>query len=135
MTVRPLHYAQALLELCVHKTHAQIDASMSEFVALMRNRGQGKVAWAVLDALRRCVVKRGNGELITVTVSHDLEKTEREALDKELRTAFGKASAITFSYDERLLGGMRLTVGDTVYDDSAATRLAALKKQLLISNP
>lgn len=131
MNVRPRHYARALLDLCVHKTHAQIDAGIGEFLAMMRNRGKGKLVWAILSALRTIALKKGNGELITVAVSHELGKSEREIFDAELRAAFGKESVISFTCDERLLGGIRLTVGDTVYDDSIATHLIILKKQLL----
>lgn len=131
MIFQPRHYAQALLELCTKKTHTHIDVCVGEFLAMLRCRGRGRMAWLVLDALRSIAANKGNGERITVTIPHELEKVEREALDTELRGAFGKGSSVAFISDERLLGGMRLTVGDMVYDDSIATRLAALKKQLL----
>lgn len=133
MKLYPRHYAETLLDLCAHKTHAQIDVCIGEFLTMMRNRGKGRVVWDVLHALRTIALKKENGERITVAVPHELGKGERDILDVELRTAFGKQSAISFIYDERLLGGMRLTIGDTVYDDSSAARLAALKKQLLLT--
>jgi len=67
----------------------------------------------------------------TVTSAVPLTDAQQEDLKRSLGESFGKHIRLVLRVDDRLLGGLVVRVGDTVYDSSLASRLAQLKKSVL----
>lgn len=65
-----------------------------------------------------------------VTSAVELTADEKEALSKKLSAEYGSGLVVTFAVDESLLGGLRVRIGDTLIDNSVATRLAGLRESL-----
>ena len=58
-----------------------------------------------------------------------LASEARVALERGLRRRHGPDLAITFAVDPSLIGGLRLTVGSSVYDASVKGGLAAIESR------
>jgi F-type H+-transporting ATPase subunit delta len=66
----------------------------------------------------------------TVTTAIELERTDRDRVEKELSERLGKDVQLTLVVDPRILGGLKLQYGDRVVDASVATRLQQLRRRL-----
>ena len=82
------------------------------------------VAYRELLAARR-------GEITAeVTTAHPLSDTQRESLERELRTSMGSKVALDMRVDSDLLGGMVVKVGSRMVDSSLRTKLQRLELSL-----
>jgi F-type H+-transporting ATPase subunit delta len=68
------------------------------------------------------------GELET---ARELDASERKALEKTAAELVGRTVQLEVRHNPELLGGIRLRVGNTLYDGSVACALAELEKQML----
>jgi len=66
----------------------------------------------------------------SVTIAHDADGAEREAIAARLSTVFGKEVVAHFAVNPDLLGGLVVRVGDTVLDGSMRRRLATLRARM-----
>lgn len=55
-------------------------------------------------------------------------KAAAEAIVTSLSKAYGRKLALRFKHNESLLGGLRVRVGDDVYDSSVVSRLQQLRQ-------
>ena len=68
---------------------------------------------------------------VTVTSAVPLTVEQTDDLQKTLGTSLGKWIRLVPKVDDRLLGGLVIRVGDTVYDSSLATQLTQLRRTVL----
>lgn len=66
-----------------------------------------------------------------VVTAVPLDPAAAAALEHGLSKATGKTVAVQFSIDPALLGGVRATVGGTVYDGSVRTQLKKMRDHLV----
>lgn len=66
-----------------------------------------------------------------VTVADDLTPELEAAIQDKLKAMLGKEVILTVSRDPRIIGGMIVKVGDTVYDSSVANQLAQVRQAAL----
>jgi F-type H+-transporting ATPase subunit delta len=59
-----------------------------------------------------------------------LSDAQKKDLEQTLQRVTGKKIAATFSLDAKLLGGVLVRVGDTIYDGSLRNRLNGLRERL-----
>ena len=79
---------------------------------------------AQLDAMRSIV-------RVGVETATQLDTQSRDQLTKGLSAKLGgRTIAATYEIDKELLGGIRVTVGDMVYDGSLRQQLDALREKL-----
>ncbi len=69
-------------------------------------------------------------ELAEVYVAVDLDETKREELREALERATGKQLEMKVFVDERVVGGVRAKIGDTVIDGSLARRLDDIRARM-----
>ena len=65
-----------------------------------------------------------------VTVARPLQQAQLERLAKSLSATFGRDLTLNVETDPRLVGGIRIPVGDEVIDSSVASRLNDLNTKL-----
>jgi F-type H+-transporting ATPase subunit delta len=109
---------QALRLLLVKRRENEIEALRDEFVSLRRDHGS--VAYVV------------------VTSAEAMEQDQRIALISKLQSEFGKSVEADFRIDGRLIGGVRVQVGNHVLDGSVRGSLRrlgeALRHNILFQN-
>lgn len=74
--------------------------------------------------------ERGGRQRVQVTSAQPLSDETIEAVRQSLSNAFSFQPIIEAKTDPSLLGGLRIRVGDTVYDSSLRTRLKQLRDRL-----
>lgn len=67
---------------------------------------------------------------VELTTATEIEGEELERMTARIRDALGSDPVLTLKTDARMIGGMRLRVGDQLIDASLATRLAKIRESL-----
>ena len=76
--------------------------------------------------------RKKDGNIIDVTITSARELTDKQLddLTKSIEKKFNAKAAPTVKIDEKLIGGVKIQVGDQVYDGSLRSKLDALRKHL-----
>ena len=69
----------------------------------------------------------------TATTAVELEPADRDRISRELSERLGKNVKLDLVVDPKILGGLRLQVGDRLVDASVANRLEQLRRRLAAS--
>jgi len=101
--------ARAVVDGIIASNRSGTRAVLKRFVRLLR-----------LNKARRTAI---------VTSAAPLDSRLRTELERDLARMHGAGLATTFVVDPLLIGGMRVQVGDDVYDGSVRASLAALESQ------
>jgi len=86
---------------------------------------------AIARKVRQLVTDARGQVEVTVTTPVPLASATREELIGKLRQVLGKEPEVTAVTDPTLLGGLVVTVGDTVYDGSLSARLAKTRQEMI----
>ena len=128
----PKQLAQALFEMTDGKTEADEKKAIKEFVAYLGKHRLLKREDAIIAEYRKLYnAKHGIVEASVTLVERLPEKTRihlRETLKKKYKA---REVHMLEWVDERLIGGMKIQVGDTVYDSSIKNTLKQLETKLL----
>ncbi|MFN2477482.1 MAG: FoF1 ATP synthase subunit delta [Chthoniobacterales bacterium] len=85
---------------------------------------------SVLDAYKRLIRLEVEKRTATVETASELSSDAAAELVNNLKTKYGADLATNFVVDPELLGGMRIRVGNDVWDSSILNRLQRLQQQL-----
>lgn len=129
--LRPKDLAGLLLELTDNTQATDMHKTLSEFIALIaKKRMLGKENEIISEYKKLYNQKHGIIEA-HVSLTSRSDETFATKLRSVLREKY-KASAVELieKVDMRLLGGMKVKVGDTVYDGSLKNTLNQLEAKL-----
>lgn len=84
----------------------------------------------VLDAYKRLVRLEVEKRTATIETASELSSDAATELVNNLKTKYGADLATNFVVNPELLGGMRIRVGNDVWDSSVLNRLQRLQQQL-----
>lgn len=123
-SVSAKNLAQVLLE--------SENLSMRDFVAfLAKNRMLGSVN-EIIKQYEMLYDKKHNSIEAKITVTEHLSEHKNTELRHALKEKYKVDNVrLTEKIDKRLIGGMKIQVGDTVYDSSIRNTLRQLETQLL----
>lgn len=130
--LKPKDFAELLLEMTENHSEDKQKEYMKEFVALVfKKRMQGKMNEIIAEYRKLYNAKHGIVEA-TVTLTDRLSEATRLKLREALKKKY-KAREVHMleKVDQRLIGGMKVKVGDTVHDASLGHVLTQLHKQLV----
>lgn len=85
---------------------------------------------AVVDFIEVLCEKRLGIERVQITSSRKLEKEEGDALKAQIESYRKSRIKLTYTVDPSILGGIRMQIGSTVWDDTLKGRLDELLKIL-----
>ncbi|MBM3134428.1 MAG: ATP synthase F1 subunit delta [Chloroflexi bacterium] len=104
---------------------------VNNLVLLLMSRGDTHLLDATIAELER----RSGGEMgwqvAHITSAVPLTAQEKAALERQLTSRYGQGLSLQYEVDPAILGGLVVRVGDQVTDGSVASKLAALKEQLV----
>ncbi len=129
---RTKELAQALHDLTLGKSEAEIKQVTKDFAGYLAKKGMLGQADTVMDEYRK-IYNRTNGIVeATVTLTARLPEATRLELREALKKKY-KAREVHMleKVDQRLIGGMKVRVGDEVFDASVQNSLKQLQAQLL----
>ena len=101
----------------------------AQHIAASKRRG----SVAILMDLQRLVRLDRDRHTALVESATPLVAGTREGIQAGITRVYGPGLEATFAENPALIGGMRITVGSDVYDDTVRARLAALEASLEVS--
>ena len=109
----------------------QASPMLLAFLKVLSNHGRLDCLRAVKAEVQKLhEALRGQVE-VTVHSATALDQAATKNLADSLRKLLGKEPKLKMSTDPKLLGGLVVRVGDTVYDGSVATQLSQLRTRLI----
>ena len=124
--------AHALLEMTDGKTEGEIKKALKEFAEYLGKKGLISEMDELTKEYRTLYNRKHNIVEATVTLIERLsEKTRLELREALKRKYKAKEVHMLEKVDARLLGGMKIQVGDEIYDSSLKNALRQLETQLL----
>ena len=111
----------------------QVDGQLNEdrvrkTVALLIEK-KPRGYFGILQELQRLVKLDVNSRSASVVSAVELTEEQKQSVRNSLGRMKGGDVAIEFAQNPDLIGGMRVKVGDDVYDGSMKTRLARLEEK------
>ena len=105
---------------------------IQSFLQLLLKRGRLSIFSTIAQVFEELVREEENRVVAKVTVA-EKESVEnlKEELKKGLEKLTGKKVALEIQEDRRLIGGLQIAIGDTIYDASLAGELKRIKEQWL----
>lgn len=85
---------------------------------------------AIIDRVEVLCEERLGIERVQITSSRALEEEERESLKKQIQVHRNSKVKLMTIVDRTVLGGIRMQIGSTVWDDTIKRRLQELLKEL-----
>lgn len=130
--IKTIDLAETLLQSTEGKTHAEIEKIIQSFAKLLLKNGQAGNLNRIVERYEELYAKKYNILNISVSTVTELGKNDRENLAQELKKKY-KADKVTINeiIDQKNIGGMKIKIGDTVYDYTLAGRLKQLQTQLV----
>ena len=119
--------AARLWRLCLANGH--VDARRAHIVCDRLVDTHRPVPPAVVSSFCRMLRREAARHLARVESAVPLDASSCETIDVLLAERYGDGITTTFAVDPALLGGIRITVGSDVYDDSVRARLVALDER------
>lgn len=114
-----------------------VDSLLSEKVTETTRRlvnhvvsGRERSFAAAVEALQRAAAGRRDRFVATVRVASPLTATQSRRLATALKREYGHAVQLNVIVDPRVLGGVRVNIGDDIIDSTIASRLAEAHRRL-----
>jgi F-type H+-transporting ATPase subunit delta len=106
--------------------------SMKDFVAFLAKNKMLKHANKIIEQYEILHNKKHNNLEAIVTVNERLSEHKQTEIRHALKEKYKVDTVhLTEKIDQRLIGGIKIQVGDTVYDSSIRNTLRQLETQLL----
>ncbi len=100
------------------------------FVKLMTERGLATEIPACFDEYERLCLEAFGIVHVTAESAVPLTEEQKEKLEARLTASTGKRVSVTYRVDRNLIGGMKLTIGNRLIDDSVRSRLDTIAERL-----
>ena len=121
---------RALLEAFQGKVH---DVALHALLLLVCKRREAVLSVLVPEYRKLQMASRGTDPL-TVTAARKLTESELDALVSRLQSLYGKKFEVNEVVDPKLIGGVRITMGDRRIDGTVSGQLEALARTLFSPN-
>ncbi len=102
----------------------------SNFLALLAENRRLPMLQNMINAAKMDISKRRGEIAADVKSAFKLTKAQEKALQESLSKAVGQVVAMNVSVDKDLIGGMVVTVGSQMIDDSVKRKLERLKREM-----
>ncbi|MEZ4634409.1 MAG: ATP synthase F1 subunit delta [Caldilineaceae bacterium] len=101
---------------------------VQNFLKLLVQEGDLNLVPAVLSELRTGVTGQGEPQKAEIVSAVELSDKEQAEIRQGLTAEHGEGLIFSFRVDPSLMGGLRVRVGDTLIDNTVASRLAAMRE-------
>ncbi|MFD2761004.1 F0F1 ATP synthase subunit delta [Lentibacillus juripiscarius] len=122
-------------EQFINNVFQSFSADVVNLLHLLAERHRIDIVPSVIDHFIRLVNDAKGMEEATVYSIRELSQTEKERLEKTFAKRFGKqAIKITSVVDPSVIGGIKLRIGNTIYDGSIQGKLKRIERGILTAN-
>ncbi len=106
---------------------AQFNSVTQKFLGVLAQNGRvANVQSIASQVLKICAARRGEVEAV-IRTAHALSPEQQNALKAGLKQSLGLDAHLNITVDPTLLGGMMITVGSRLIDDTVKSKLDRLK--------
>lgn len=119
---------EAAIEALAKK--ARFTTITTNFLKVLIGNRRLNVLESVLDVFKEEVSKRRGEVIVTVETAQDLTAAQVKSLQAALKKETGADVALNTKVSPEILGGMVVTVGSHMIDDSVARKLERLKASI-----
>lgn len=124
----PIHKEQSLLNVMFALADkAKLQDMTKSFLGVLVENGRLAALPGVIEAFNRMLDQRRGAVAVDVQVAQDLSAKQKKDLEAALSKAIGKDVAVNARVEPGILGGMIVTVGSYMIDDSVRRKLERLK--------
>lgn len=109
---------------------AKFNPVTRNFLQLLADNRRLNIVSAVISAVKDSIQKRRGEMSAQVQVAYPLTDEQRKALQDALSKATGRTVDINLSVNKDLIGGMIVTVGSKMIDDSVKRKLERLERAM-----
>ena len=113
----------------------KVSAQTLSIVRHLMQQPRGRRIGELLRTAASIVADQSGLAVAVITSATPIRAVQLERLQKGLAVKFGRALKFNLVVDPALIGGLRVQVGDTVIDDSVASKLKDLRLQLAGYSP
>jgi len=124
-------YAEVLYQGTKDLSGHELNQALKNFVSLLVSHNNLKLADKIMDKFSELYNRHEGLEDVEITSHKKLSDEAYHYLTAWLKHQLKKEIQLTKKTDENLKGGIVIKYGDTVIDDSLATKLNNLKKYLV----
>jgi F-type H+-transporting ATPase subunit delta len=114
----------------LNKTFKDDGSILFDFLCLLTERNRIRCISQIKNDFRNFYNQKNGIEEVTVTSSIPLSEDERCRLIVKLQNKLSKRIKLTEKVDKSLIGGVRLKYGDTLIDNSVASRIENIAEEL-----
>lgn len=101
---------------------------MQNFLKLLAQEEDLDLIPSITNALRASVAGQAEPTKAEVVSAVELDEEERADLQRRLTEQHGEGLIFSFRVDPSVMGGLRVRIGDTLLDNTVASRLAAMRE-------
>ena len=124
--------AQVLLEITEGKSEGEVRSSIKNFAEFLLKKNLLSHINSIVAEYEILYNSKHNIIEATVTTINGLKESSKQELKEALKQKY-KATEVTLKEitNKKLLGGIKIKIGDTVFDNSLQNSLYQLEAQLL----
>ncbi|MCR6112353.1 F0F1 ATP synthase subunit delta [Bacillus sp. A301a_S52] len=113
----------------------KVSAAVLNLLLLLVDNKRLDVFHAIVDNFKQLANEARGVSEATVYTAKPLNDQEQEAIASIFAKRAGKAQLILINeVDADIIGGLKVRIGDTVYDGSVANQLARIQSQMILGN-
>lgn len=120
-------------EVLIAESPHLFDDEGTNLARLLIESGRIGDAQAIEEEFERLVDEAAGRVRATVTTAIELEREDRDRVERELSKRLNKEVRLSVVVDPGIIGGLKLQYGDHVADATVATRLQQLRRRLAAS--
>ena len=124
--------AEAIERETEGKSGAELLAVLKNTVEFLHKKRMLSQSEAILSAFEKKINEKNGIVKIKVRSAKEIPENKKKTLEKEIKEKYGaKEIESVYLQDLKLLGGMKIEIGDEVLDDTYRNRLNQLEKVLI----
>ena len=101
-----------------------------EFISIIINGNQTNNMLNIISRFNHLVNSQNNIKKIDIITADKLDDGDLEELTKKICNALDSKPSINSIYDPNIIGGIKLRIGNKIYDNSISCQINQLKKNL-----
>ncbi len=122
-----LQFAKALYEVTKGLPEKNLPEVIKQFFLVLQKNNKIKKIEYIIEEFVRYSKKQSGIKTIKI---ESVQKINEQVVEK-IKKIFGQTAEVHNTINKDILGGMKITVDDTVYDASLKTQLQRLKQSLI----
>lgn len=109
---------------------AKLSPLMKNFLLTLAHNRRFKDVDSILQAVQDTIAARRGEVRAQISVAQDLTPTQTKSLQDSLSKSVGRPVTLSVTSDQDLIGGMVITMGSVMIDDSVKSKLDRLSRAM-----